>query len=216
MKKLQSGISAIFIILALLAIGIIGVSGWHVYRQQRENNATATARSIQSAKTVAATDSTKSFSYAYSNNWSLQKYEWTDCCEGPTKVEPDWTRQTQPITLKEQFQPLDAAIRIDEFGPDAISRAYGSRTQDAFNTYTKITINGYDALRHVTDFVGPSAAEKYKDHEYIISNAESTKSIRLQFRERYSNSTLNGENDFDASAVLPDFEKVVRSVRFLH
>lgn len=210
MRKSQAGIGVVGAALLLVVVGIISTAGWVVYKQQDATKSDTAKQSQQAVRMIDAADSTKTFSYSYPSNWSLQKYIWSPCCEGEARPEPDWTTQTQPITLKEKSLPLTAAIQIDDFGPDAIEREYSSRTLDAFNTYTKLKINGYDALYHVTDFVGPSEAEKYKDHEYIISTGN--KSVRLQFRERYSNSTINGESDFNASAVLSDFEKVVRSV----
>jgi hypothetical protein len=39
--------------------------------------------------------------------------------------------------------------------------------------------------------------------------------IRWLGIDRYANSTLNGENDFNASALAPDFEKIVKSIKFL-
>lgn len=214
MKNDQSGFSIIGIAIILLVIGTLGVAGWQVFQRQDASKMDLPKQESQTTKIVEATDSSQSFTYAYPENWSLQKYIWSDCCEGPQKTEPDWSKQTQPITLKEQSAPLAAAITVDGFGPNAIDRAYESRTQDQFNTYTKLKINGYDALYHVKDFVGPSSAEKYKDHEYIISNADATKSVRLQFRERYSNSTINGESDFDASDLVADFELIAKSIKF--
>lgn len=215
MKKYPSGFGLVGIIILVFLAGAVSAAGWMVYTRQAEDKKDAAQSSSVPIQTVAATDSTKTFSYAYPGNWTLQKYVWTPCCEGELKTEPDWTVQTQPITLKEKSSPLGAAIRIDGFGPDAIEREYGARTIDRFNTYTKLKISGYQALYHVKDFVGPSNAEKYKDHEYIISDPEGERSVRLQFRERYSNSTLRGENDFDASRHVPDFQNIVRSVRFL-
>lgn len=213
MRKNQFGVGAAGGIIVLLIIGVIGIAGWLVYGHQSTNNADTPRQPKLAVQTINETDTAKTFSYSYPSNWSLQKYTWSDCCEGPAHPEPDWTKQIQPITLKEKSSPLDAAIRIDDFGPNAIDREYSGRTVDKFNTYARLKLNGYDALHHVTDFVGPSAAEKYKDDEYIISTG--SKSVRLQFRERYSNSTINGENDFNASVLLPDFEQVARSVRFL-
>lgn len=216
MKKYQSGFGVVGVLVAVVIVGLIVSAGWLFYRQQDAANKETAQQTKQAQTMVYGQDSTKSFSYSYPSNWSLQKYVWQDCCDGPQKTEPDWSKQPQPITLKEKSSPLDAAIRIDEFGPNAIDREYSSRTEDQFNTYTKLKVNSYDALHHVTDFVGPSAAEKYKDHEYIISSPDGKKSVRLQFRESYSNSTIQGENDFNASALLPDFEKIVRSVTFLN
>jgi hypothetical protein len=215
MRKTHSGFGVIGIMVLMLVIAVIGLAGWLVTERQSTDTADTAKNSIPTKKSVNASDSTKSFSYSYPSNWTLQKYVWQDCCDGPQKAEPDWTKQAQPITLKENANPIDAAIKIDDFGPNAIEREYSSRTMDRFNTYTKLKVNGYDALYHVTDFVGPSEAEKYKDNEYIISNTEGTKSVRLQFRERYRNSTTGGKNDFDASSLMPDFQKVAHSVKFL-
>jgi hypothetical protein len=214
MKKNQSGFSVVLALVLLIVLMAVGFAGWQIYSKQDTSDQNISKQSTQTVTTLSAADSSKTFTYAYPSNWSLQKYIWTQCCEGSAQTEPDWTKQTQPITLKEKSSSLDAVIRIDDFGPNAVQREYDSRTVDKFNTYTKLKVNGYDALMHVTDFVGPSNAEKYKDHEYVIVSGN--KSVRLQFRERYSNSTLNGENDFNASALAPDFEKVARSIKFLN
>jgi hypothetical protein len=214
MKNNQNGFSVVDGLLILVILGILGFVGWYVwYNNRPREHKTVNANASQ--QTVQATDTSKSFSYSYPSILSLQKYVWSDCCEGPSKTEPDWSKVPQPISLKGKYTTADVVINItgDNTGAITIDTEYTKRTIDQFNKYSKLKINGYDAIYHVTDFVGPSNTEKYTDLEYLIVKGD--KSVRLKLREKYSNSTLNGNNDFDATKLSPDYEMIVKSIKFL-
>ncbi len=218
MKKLsQNGFTAVEGLLILVIVGIIGGVGWFVWNNRSAGVKPAADKSSQSIKAVSAKDTTKTFSYSYPSSWKLQKFVWQDCCEGPPKSEPDWNKTSQTITLQNKSNDK-AEIIINGFTnfPDSVDREIESEIEsidkDQFNTYSKVTINGYKGIKHVLDFVGPSDAEKYKDTTYIIFHGNDK--VNLYFRERYSNATLNGENDFDATNLYSDFETIVNSIKF--
>jgi Tfp pilus assembly protein PilV len=218
MKKNQNGFSAIEALLVLVVVGLVGFIGWYVWNNNKsaQPKTNSASNNLSAVTTVSATDTAKTFSYSYPSNWSVQKYVWTDCCESTTVAQPDWAKVPQPIKLKENKTTVDAAISItgDNTGANSVDKEYNNRIIDQFNTYTELKLNGYDALYHVTDFVGPSSAEKYKDVEYLL--VDGNKSVQVMFEERYSNSTLNGSSDFNASNLAPDFTKIVNSVKFLN
>jgi type II secretory pathway pseudopilin PulG len=213
MKYSQKGFSAVEALLVLLVIGLIGGAGWYVWQKQNDKSTPNNSNEVSTVKQVELTDSSKTFSIQYPNSWSAVPYE-APGHDGPARPEPDWSKTPQPITLRNQNNK-NAEIKIDGYAnvSTTIDKEIEAIDKDQFNTYSKVTINGYEAIKHVLDFAGPSDAEKYKDITYTVLGNNSK--VTLKFRERYSNVTTNGEYDFDATNLSSDFEKVVNSVKFL-
>lgn len=213
MKHNEKGFSALEIALALIVIVLICGAGWYALKKQNDSS-TVTKNNTHKAATesVSLSDSSKMFSFQYPDTWTLVPYVMPGH-DGPAEPEPDWSKTPQPITLRNQKNKY-AEIRITGYNDTAttIDKEIASITKDRFNTHSKVTINNYAAIKHVLDFVGPSNAEKYKDITYTI--LDSNKKVTFQFRERYSNATLNGERDFNASNVTLDFEHMVNSIKF--
>src|SRR3990167_7049363 len=66
---------------------------------------------------ISATDSTGTFSFEYPENWTIEPYVWEDCCEGPAKKEPDWNKESKPITLHPiADKEAVVSIRSDKYG----------------------------------------------------------------------------------------------------
>lgn len=211
--KHQKGFSLVETFVIVLVMVLLGGIGW--YALQKNGSKDNSQKTGQSAGVtmISYTDSSKTFSFQYPNTWTIVPYE-APGHDNPNAKEPDWTKTTQPITLRNQTNP-NAKVIINGF-PDAgttINKEMASLTQDQFNDHTMLTIHGAEAMKHVVDFVGPSDAEKYKDTTYIL--VSKGRKVTVQFRERYSNATLGGQNDFDAAAQSSDFDKIANSVTFL-
>lgn len=215
MKKLNTkGFSVVEGLLIFVIVGLIAGVGWYVVnnRSDSDNSYNSTNTTPSSTKSE-ITDSSKTFSVEYPNTWSKIPYE-EPGTDGPTKPTPDWTKDTQPITLRNKDnQKAEVFIYGFTDVDTTIEKEINDIDKDQFNTYEKVTINGYKALKHTTDFVGPSEAEKYKDIEYRVLNGKDL--VTLSFRESYSNNTTNNEYDFDASNLTQEFESIVNSIKFL-
>lgn len=212
MKHNEKGFSILEMVLALIVIVLISGAGWYVFKKQNGSSTVTKNNQKVTPELVSRSDSSKTFSFQYPNTWEPVPYV-TPGHDGPVSSEPDWSMTPQPITLRNQ-KNRHAEIRITGYKNVAttINKEIESTPKDRFNTYTKVTITNYPAVKHVLDFVGPSGAEKYKDTTYTVLNG--TGKVTFQFRERYSNATLNGENDFNASDLYPDFEQIVKSIKF--
>lgn len=214
MKSNYKGLSRFTILLVAIIIVLVSGAGWYVWQRSTDMSETKKDSEIPRVNQVEITDSSKTFIVTYPDTWSVVPYE-TPGRDGPTTPpETDWSKMPQPITLRHKNNKY-AEIRIDGYTDinTTIDKEIAEINKDKFNTYEKVTINGYEALKHVLDFVGPSDAEKYKETTYIVLSGSSK--VTLKFRERYSNATTNGESDFDASNLSADFEKVVNSIKFL-
>lgn len=214
MLKNEKGFSVVAIVLVILALGIFGGSGWYVWQKQNDKSASNSISQTTDTTQVNHTDSSKTFSIQYPSSWSVLPYE-APGYDGPVRPEPDWTKTPQSITLSSQSnKKAEIHINGHKDADTTIDKEIGAINQDQFNSYSKVTINGYEAVKHVLDFVGPSDAEKYKDTVYIV--LYDGNKVELKFRERYSNTTTNGENDFDVTSLVPDFEQAVNSIKYLH
>lgn len=213
MKANEKGFSVVEVLIVIVVVGLVGGAGWYIWQKQNDKSASNNTNQVSNEAQVEHVDSSKTFSIQYPNSWSVVPYE-APGYDGPARPEPDWSKTPQPITLRSQNNK-NAEISIDGYTDvnTTIDKEIEAIDKDQFNTYSKVTINGYEAIKHVLDFVGPSDAEKYKDTTYIVLGNNSK--VTLKFRERYSNVTTNGEYDFDATNLSPDFEKVVNSIKFL-
>ncbi|MCA9324076.1 hypothetical protein KC992_03145 [Candidatus Saccharibacteria bacterium] len=186
-------------------------------QQNVDSNTVPVTPNNQTVETQTALlqDSTKSFSVEYPKSWKLLDYVWEDCCEGETKTEPDWTKITQPITLNPEPEENKITVQIEAVNDGSITLEdlKANQTDDQFNFYEEQVIGDYTAYYHKLDFVGPSDAEKYLVHTYYVINGKET--VTFSFRERYSNTTTDGESDFDGAAYVVDFIKLVKSIKFL-
>lgn len=214
MKKNQFGFSVVEVLLIILAVSLIGGVGWYIWQKQSDKNTSSNTSQAPNTSQIEHTDSSKTFSIQYPSSWSIIPYE-TPGHDGPATPEPDWSKTPQPITLRNQNNN-NAKINIDGYTEvdTTIDKEIEAINKDQFNTYSKVTINGYEALKHVLDFVGPSDAEKYKDTTYIILSDNNK--VTIYFRERYSNATMDSAYDFDVSNLTSDFEQVVNSIKFLN
>jgi type II secretory pathway pseudopilin PulG len=215
MKSNHKGFSVVEVLVIVVIVGLVGAVGWLVYDRQNNKTADSSAKSTQVADTkqIELKDTSETFAVRYPSNWSVVPYE-TPGHDGPVSPAPDWSKDPQPITLRNKNNK-NAEIRIDGYTnvSTTIDKEIEAINNDQFNTYSKVTINGYEGIKHVLDFVGPSSAEKYKDTTYIVLDKSSK--VTLTFRERYSNVTTSGKYDFDATNLSAEFEKVVNSIKFL-
>ena len=218
MRDSQRGIAHLGLLILVLIIAAISFVGWYVW--QSKNSTGRTNNSIESAPVLKTyTDSTKSFSIQYPDNWILKEQIWQDCCEGSPKPEPDWSKETKPIDLKPSGAHPDINITVtaNPNPPVSTDEYVKSGNKDRFNSYTKLKINGYDAVYHKLDFVGPAEVEAYLDHRYFVTNNKSP--VEFYFRERYrhnwNNEESGGKVNFDGSKYYNDFVQIVKSIQFL-
>lgn len=162
---------------------------------------------------IELSDSSKTFSFQYPSSWKLKEYKWEDCCEGPAKTEPDWTVVPQPISLLPD--PTNISPQVDitavKDGSMTLEDVKSTQIKDQFNTYEELEINGQKAYYNKLDFVGPSEAEKYLDHTYYIFDGDTT--VKIYFRQSYSNTTVDSNPKFDGSEYFDEFENLVKSVK---
>lgn len=169
---------------------------------------------------ISTTDSTGSFSYKYPDDWVIEPYTWVDCCEGPVNKEPNWNKQSKPITL----HPADnnkviVTINSDKYG-DAWKSFKDLKASVKEDYFAKILfegkrVDGHEALFSRVDYLGPPDAkvESFTDHRYYFDNNKSV--VRVEFREKYHHD-WSPESDIDYSKYKNDFEHIANSVKFLN
>ncbi len=169
---------------------------------------------------ITATDSTGSFSYKYPDDWVIEPYAWVDCCEGPANTEPDWNKQSKPITL----HPADdnkviVTINSDKYGDiwKSFKELKASVKEDYFAKilFEGKRIDGHEALFSRVDYLGPPDAkvESFTDHRYYFDNEKSV--VRVEFREKYHHD-WSPENEIDYGKYKNDFEHIANSIKFLN
>jgi hypothetical protein len=172
---------------------------------------------------ISATDSTNSFSYSYPDNWVIEPYEWVDCCEGPAKKEPNWSKVSQPITLHPNVDS-DAIVTINtaKYGNYSGYKSFEDLKNSVKEDYfAKILFestrdDGHEALFSRVDYLGPPDAkvESFTDHRYYFDNGKSF--VQVEFREKYHHDWPDDEAnpDIDNSEYLSDFEHIAKSFEF--
>lgn len=227
MSNKQKGLGAL-VVLVVVVVAVAGFAAWQVYMSGHKSDVNKqTAPTQHKAATITPapvvptkglTDSSGTFSFKYPENWTIQKYVYSTCCEGEAAPEPDWTKTPQPIKLTLPNMHVGATVSVsgDNTGALTIEKAQKERTADKFNTFEKLKINGYDALYNKTDFTGPANVEAYIDHYYLVQNGKN--SVEFKFRQKYrhdwNNKDDGGKTNFDASAYLAAFKQLVSSVTF--
>lgn len=215
MNKKQRGFSIVELCILVVVIGsLAGASVWYTNRDQTAKNAQQGSAETSKPNLIKYSDSSNTFSFDYPDSWSLIPYA-VPGTDGDEQTEQDWAKTPQPIKLNNRAnQKAEITITGYTSIDTTIDKEIATSTQDQFNAYSKVTINGYAAAKHELDFVGPSSAEKYKDTTYILlhNNAK----VEIKFREKYSNSTTSNQYDFDVTNLASDFQSIVDSIKFLN
>lgn len=220
MKRLNSkGFGLVETMLVLAVVVIIGGIGYYVFSKKPEPKQ-------QPAPTVQykqETDSTQSFGYSYPENWMIEPYVWEDCCGGPPDTEPDWSKESKPITLHpSDNSEVDVTITSNKYDEYTYS-SYESLTASVKEDYfAKILFDGtrddgHKALFTKVDYLGPPDAkvESFTDHRYYFDNGDTY--LVVQFREKYHHDWPDDEAggpDIDNSKYLADFEHIAKSIKF--
>lgn len=225
MKKInQKGFGSLTLLLAfIVAVIVVGI-GIYVFRQQNPALENSTKVNF-----VNASDSSGSFNYHYPDNWVIKSYDWAEHGGSIGQKEPDWTKETQPITLISKENKAVTINIIEEsyeyYGPN---RSDGKSFDDLIayvkeDNFAKTLFNGtredgHKALFTRVDYLGPPDAkvESFTDHRYYFDNGKSL--IRVDFREKYHHDWPDEETgpDIDNSKYLSDFEHIAKSIKFLN
>jgi hypothetical protein len=194
--------------LAIAITVIVAVVGWAVYQTSRQDH-------------IAATDSTGRFSFEYPESWVIKPYVWEDCCGAETEVEPDWSKDSKPITLHPVDDP-EATVSISmtnyENFMGSFEKLRDSVEEDNFAQilFDGTRDDGHRALFSRVDYLGPPDAkvETFIDHRYYFDNG--TMVLSAEFREKYHHDWPDEETgpDIDNSAYLADYEQIANSVTF--
>lgn len=223
----QKGFSASIGLIILLVIAFMGGIGWYVARHNKPEQSETNTNKVNY---VEATDSAKTFSFSYPQTWTIKPYEWVSSGDegGPAKPEPDWTKETKPITLAApNNKEVNIEIRMESYEYYGENRDDGKSFDDllAFvkeDHFAKILFegekeDGHKALFTRVDYLGPPDAkvESFTDHRYYFDNGNTV--LRVEFREKYHHDWPDDEKgpDINNSRYLPDFEHVVNSIKFI-
>lgn len=219
MDKNQKGFSIAFLSVVLVIVVAVGSVAYFVY--QRQNNLPEVAN-VPTTQYMEDTDSTGSFSFSYPENWQIEPYVWEDCCGGPPKTEPDWSKETKPITLHPTGNnSVTVSMVMEKYGSywDSYKALEASIKEDYF---AKILFegqreDGHKALFVQVDYLGPPDAkvESFTDHRYYFDNGEFV--LKVEFREKYHHDWPDEETgpDINNTAYLLDFEHIANSIKFL-
>ena len=217
MKKFEKGFSIVEVLIIIVVIGLVGAAGWLVYDRQstKENTENSQSSIVQNVK---ATDSASNFSFEYPENWQIEPYVW-DSGWKADQIEPDWTKETQPITLYPS-ENKDVLVTIYSSLYDIYYASYSDLTAKVKEDYfAKILFegqrdDGHKALFARVDYLGPPDAkvESFTDHRYYFDNG--LQYLLVDFREKYHHDWYP-ENDIDFSQFTEDFKHIANSVKFL-
>lgn len=220
MKKHKYGFSVIEILIVVIGLAAVAASVWYVNRPEQVPNA---PQPIQ----IQASDSTKSFTFNYPDTWEIEPYEWVSNGDegGPAAPEPDWTIESKPITLRNRSNnKATISIRFAE-----VNNGFGGRERDATsydelikniqddyfftNTFTRITINGNEALYDREDYLGPPDAKVESHVSYYYYFIKDSKMLVVNFVEKYHHDWAP-ENDFNHSEFTQDFDQIAKTINF--
>ena len=173
---------------------------------------------------ISATDSAGTFSYEYPDNWAIEPYVWQYAGDGIPPKEPDWSKESKPITLYPiADRNVTISINQSKYG------IYDWKSYDALKAsvkedyFAKILFDGkrpdgHDALFSRVDYLGPPDAkvESFTDHRYYFDNNKSV--VSVEFREKYHHDWPDDETgpDIDNSKYKSDFEHIANSIKFLN
>lgn len=179
---------------------------------------------VASQKYITATDSTKHFTYEYPDDWAIEPYEWEDCCEGTPEKEPNWDKETKPITL---YPKKDKQVLVTI---NAVKYQKGEGSFESFDDvkafvkedyFAKILfegkrVDGHEALFARVDYLGPPDAkvESFTDHRYYFDDGKQY--LVVEFREKYHHDWPDDETgpDINNTKYKNDFEHIANSIKF--
>lgn len=194
--------------LVAVVVLVIGLASLAIYQDLKRNY-------------ITASDSTGTFTFEYPENWIIKPYVWEDCCEGSAQSEPDWTKETQPITLQlADDETVTITITAEKYGDywDSLKALKASVREDYFAKvlFEGTRDDGHQALFARVDYLGPPDAkvESFTDHRYYFDYGN--KVLRAEFREKYHHDWPDDETgpDIDNSKYLADFERIAESIYF--
>ncbi len=136
------------------------------------------------------------------------------CCEGS---EPDWSQSSRPVRLYPEntfhediyISIYPASINSGESEAASIDQVWQDRNVDQFNSYERLTVNGFPALYNYLDYIGPDGIEAYTKHSYYVQLKDRV--IELRFFESYKHD-WNPGSEYDASKYKDDFEYIISSI----
>ncbi len=220
MKQInQRGFSTMELVFALVLVAILTTVGWTVYQRQVDNQkpARTAAPTVQYQN---ADDSTKTFAYSLPSNWEEDPYVWEDCC-GPVDPEPDWSKESKPITLHPK-NDKNVTITIKRFPYDKTDdwtsyEALKAKVKEDY--FAKVLFEGkrpdnHQALFTKVDYLGPPDAkvESFTDHRYYYDEGKSV--VMIEFREKYHHDWPGSAPDINNTKYLSDFKHIASSVKF--
>lgn len=221
MKKFQNGFSVVEIVLVIVIVGLVGVVSWFVYdRQATTENTEYSQKEV--VQNIEVTDSSSTFSFKHPDNWEIEPYEWTNCCDGPEVVEPDWTKVSKPITLHPAIdENVVVTVFMENYGGfwESYDALKASVDEDYFATiiFEGRREDGHEALFSRVDYLGPPDAkvESFTDHRYYFDNGNAV--LKVEFREKYHHDWDDDAErpDIDNTKYLSDFESIANSIKFL-
>lgn len=171
---------------------------------------------------ISATDSTGSFRYKYPDDWAIEPYIWQYAGDGPVPKEPDWNKESKPITLY-PIEDRNVTITINQskygiYDWKSYSALKASVKEDYFAKilFEGKRVDGHEALFSRVDYLGPPDAkvESFTDHRYYFDNNKSV--VSVEFREKYHHDWPDDETgpDIDNTKYLSDFEHIANSIKF--
>ncbi len=209
--------SVTHVLALVLVVVLAGVAGWLAFTQNKTAD-----HSDESLAYVSATDSAGQFSFEYPDDWTIKPYVWDACCEGSGE-EPDWSKQSKPITLSPSDNAdVDITITMENYGDfwDSYEALRGSVQEDYFANilFDGTRDDGHKALFSRVDYLGPPDAkvESFTDHRYYFDNGNTV--LKVEFREKYHHDWPDDETgpDIDNTRYLPAFEHIAQSIKLLN
>jgi hypothetical protein len=229
-SKNQKGFTAVEGLLIILTLAVIGFGGYYVYHTNHK--AKTASLSTTGAKTSASgstkstganpyagwnsyTDVSKLFSVMYPSGWTAanpqEQADMPFTLADPnlmafTAVNPSTTRPNEVDIFAFTTSDIQSVLSKDSFGEQQ-------------PTPKSMTINGYHALYGQDIETGANGTNPtYTIDQYAVTHNGVT--LYFSFREQQGNDenvgSANASGAFDYSSTVPDFNLIVKSVKFLN
>ncbi len=235
MKKNQKGFSAVELVLFAVIVSLIGFVGWYVYSSQKK-----TSDTLDNAANNSTVVNTKKNDSKVTSNvikgpqdiFSLDILDWNsgvayqqECkqvpsydesrmgeCLGGNSFAPKDFKYEYPEIYQWGYGVFKSNLTPEQWSKDGVNIPDSAKVEQR-----TIKVNGYDAYyikSHSNESEQSSSGKTYENKQtgihYVVSH-----NGYIVYLEGSQEVTVANGNYFDFSKNVPDFKKIVNSIKFL-
>jgi hypothetical protein len=229
-SKNQKGFTAVEGLLIILTLAVIGFGGYYVYHTNHKAKTASVSTSGANNSASGSTKSTAANPYAGWNSYTdVSKLFSVMYPSGWTAANPQEHADT-PFTLADPNVIIFTAVNTSNTSPIEVdvlafstSDVQSVLSKDSYgeqqSTPQSMTINGYQALYGQDIETGANGTNPtYTDDQYAVAHNGVT--LSFSFREKQGNDenvgAANASGAFDHTSIVPDFNLIAKSVKFLN